>query len=79
MFVRKATLQARLGNLVAAAETARQLIAENPEIPEGYIILAEMQFKAGKSDQARETLRLGDEKVTDKARFEALKQTLPTR
>lgn len=76
MFVRKAALQIRLDNLVGAADTARQLITESPELPDGYIALANVQLKAGQRAQARKTLELGDEKVTDRARFDALKQTL---
>lgn len=76
MFVRKAALQIRLDNLIGAAETARQLITESPELPEGYIALANVQLKAGQQAQARKTLELGDERVTDKERFEAMKRTL---
>lgn len=76
MLVRKSALQIRLDNLVAAAETAAQLIAESPELPDGYIALANVQLKAGQRAQARETIERGEGKVTDKARFEALKQTL---
>lgn len=79
MFVRKAALQARLGRFFQAAETAQQLIAESPELPEGYIALADVQLKAGRPDQARETLERASEKVGDKTRFETMKKQLSLR
>ncbi len=77
MFVRKAALLARLGRHIEAADTARQLIAEAPELPEGYVALADAQLKAGRPEQARDTLAHGDETVKDKGRFEAMKKKLP--
>lgn len=77
MFVRKATLHARLGNYTPAAAAARDLIAERPELPEGYIALADVQIKAGHPEQARKTLVLAKEKVQDQARLEAMKNLLP--
>lgn len=79
MFVRKAGLLARLGNFVEAADAARQLISESPELPEGYIALADVQIRAGQPARARETLAQGEQAVADKARFEALKGTLNLR
>lgn len=76
MFVRKANLLARLGNFIEAADAARQLISENPRFPEGYVALADVQIRAGRQDQARQTLAKGDEAVEDKARFELLKKQL---
>lgn len=76
MFVRKARIQARLGSFVEAANTARQLIAESPELPEGYFALADVQIKAGRKDQARETLAKGDEVIKDVERFAVLKKQL---
>jgi tetratricopeptide (TPR) repeat protein len=76
MFVRKARLQARLGNFIEAANTARQLIGESPELPEGYFALADVQVKAGRRDQARQTLSKGDDVVEDKTRFDLLKKQL---
>lgn len=79
MFVRKAALQARLGSFTAAADTAQELIAESPELPEGYVALADAQLKAGRSQEARETLRRANEQVEDKARFETMKKQLSLR
>ena len=79
MFVRKARIQARLGGFIEAANTARQLIAESPELPEGYFALADVQIKAGHPDQARETLAKGDEVVKDTERFGTLKKQLDLR
>lgn len=76
MFVRKTALLVRLGNFIEAANAARQLIAESPELPEGYVALADVQIKAGRPEQARETLAHGDEAVKDKTRFEAMKKQL---
>lgn len=76
MFVRKANLLARLGKFIEAADTARQLIAESPELPEGYFALADVQARAGRKDQARQTLARGDEMVEDKVRFALLKKQL---
>jgi len=77
MFVRKARMQARRGELIQAADTARLLIAESPTLPEGYIALADVQIRAGQLKQARETLARGDAEVDDKERFGALKSSLP--
>ncbi|MBB5270039.1 tetratricopeptide repeat protein [Quisquiliibacterium transsilvanicum] len=79
MFVRKARIQARLGQYLQAATTARQLIAESPELAEGYFALADVQIKAGRPDQARETLAKGDEAVKDAERFGTLKKQLDLR
>ena len=76
MFVRKARIQARLGRFIEATNTARQLIAESPELPEGYAALADVQIKAGRPDQARETLAKGDGIVKDRERFTVLKKQL---
>lgn len=76
MFVRKANLLARQGSFIEAADAARQLIAEQPKLPEGYFALADVQIRAGRKDQARQTLAKGDEVVEDKARFEILKKQL---
>lgn len=79
MFVRKANLLARMGNFIVAADTARALIAESPELPEGYIALADVQLKAGRPDLANETLARGEAAVKDKERFTLLKTQLGSR
>ena len=79
MFVRKARLLARRGKFIEAADAARQLIAESPALPEGYIALADVQIKAGRPDQARETLERGEAAVKDKERFGVLKAQLTSR
>lgn len=79
MFVRKAALLSRLGNFREAADTAQQLIAESPELPEGYIALADVLVKAGRPEEARETLERGNRNVEDKARFETMKKQISLR
>lgn len=79
MFVRKARLLARRGRFVEAVAASRQLIAESPELPEGYIALADVQIKAGRRDQALETLDRGEAAVKDKERFLSMKEQLRLR
>lgn len=76
MFVRKAALHARLGNYHAASTAAHELITERPDLPEGYIALADIQIKSGQPDLARETLARAEKRVDDKARLEAMKKLL---
>ncbi len=79
MLLRKSRLLMRRGRLLQAADTAALLIAENPGFADGYIVLAEIQLKAGRKADARATLEKGDQMVEDQERYRAMKAQLDLR
>lgn len=76
MLYRKTKLLLKRGKIVFAADTAKRLISESPDRPEGYVALAEVQTRAGDAAAARETLRKGRAQVEDKARFDAMQSVV---
>ena len=59
-----------------ASQTAQMLILESPSLPDGYVLLAEVLLKAGRSNDASAVLARGDEAVTDKERYAKMRSTI---
>ena len=74
MLTQRTRLLTRTGNHKKAAETAQALVAEWPDLPEGYVLIAQMQKKAGNRAAATEILRKGDEQVADKDRYARMRK-----
>ena len=59
-----------------AAQTAQMLISEGPTLPDGYVLLADILVKAGRTNDAKAVLAKGDELVTDKERYAKMRGTI---
>ena len=77
MFVALARLQLREGKADEAARTAQVLIAESPEVADGYTMLAEVLLRSGRKQEADKVLAKGEQMVSDQERFRRLRSILP--
>ena len=72
----RARLLIRMNDYGQASQTAQMLILESPSLPDGYVLLAEVLLKAGRSNDASAVLARGDEAVTDKERYAKMRSTI---
>ena len=72
----RARLLIRMNDYGQAAQTAQMLISEGPTLPDGYVLLADILVKAGRTNDAKAVLAKGDELVTDKERYAKMRGTI---
>lgn len=74
MLTQRARLLARTGDAKGAMATAYTLALEWPKLPDGYVLLADLQKRADRPADAAATLLKGDELVEDKDRYRQMRQ-----
>ena len=72
----RARLLIRMNDYGKAAQTAQILISESPALPDGYVLLADILVKAGRTNDAKAVVAKGDELVTDKERYAKMRGTI---
>lgn len=60
-----------------AEASARTLVADWPEIADGYTLLADVLIRTDRRAEALDSLKIGEEMSADKDRFRRLKSILP--
>ncbi len=76
VMILKTRILDRSGDLAQAVKTAQQLVSGAPKLADGYTLLAGLLLKAGKREEARTILSVGQERASDQERFALQKSIL---